>query len=199
ADVSGDGLPDVVFGTSGGLLEALSGLDGSLLWSVNLAADYGDTRFELDHAPVIADLDGDGSLDAFIVGGHTEYPDYSGNFGRAYAISLGRGSGPEWRMFQRDPQRRSSLCGEEITGISVLADNRPAPLTLYPTPVSEFLTVEGLNVRGIRIVDAAGRIVLSLPAAGETTRFDLGGLRPGSYYLVATGDGTASVRAFIKR
>ena len=197
-DVSGDGLPDAVVRTSGGMLQALSGLDRSQLWSVDLATAYGDARFELDHAPVIADLDGDGALDAFIVGGHTEYPDFSGNFGRGYAISIGRGTGPEWRMFQRDPMRRSSLCGEDITGVSVLGDHRPVPLSLYPSPVARHLTIEGMDVRDIRIVDASGRIVFSKHVTGDTTRIDVGSIHPGSYYLIATGDGTASVRAFVK-
>jgi outer membrane protein assembly factor BamB len=198
ADVDGDALPDAVFGTSSGRLVALSGLDGTLLWSVDLAATYGDSRFELDHAPVIADFDDDGELDVFIVGGHTEYPDYSGNFGRAYALSIGRGEGPPWLMFQQNHARSSSICPGETNAIRFLADGGIPDLSLYPMPVRDALFVEQEDLRSCVILDAAGRAMATVHAAGGSASIDVSTLPRGFYFLLAQGEGGFLVRSFIK-
>lgn len=161
-----------------------------------------DTRDASFGQTAAGDIDGDGGLDAFIVGGHTEYPDYSGNFGRAYAISIGRGAGPEWRMFQRDIRRRASLCVDDVTGVDVHADRRAIPLTMYPIPVSDVLSIESPSLREIRIVDPLGRIVHAQPAESPdagTLHIDIRGLPPGYYYLVAFMDGFVQVRPFVRR
>jgi hypothetical protein len=198
ADVDGDALPDAVFGTSNGRIVALRGLDGALLWSVDLAADYGDSRFELDHAPVIADFDGDGELDVFIVGGHTEYPDYSGNFGRAYALSVGRGEGPPWLMFQQNHARSSSICPGETNAIRLHADGGFPDLNLYPMPVRDALHVEHPDLRSCVILDAAGRVMATVQAADGVSSLVLTALPRGVYFLLAQGDGLLLIRSFIK-
>ena len=99
ADINNDVYPDVIFGTNGGKVKALKGNNGSLIWSVDLAAHYGNPDFEIDHAPLVADFDNDDTLDVFIVGGHAEYPAFQNDFGRAYMISAGKGNGPDWLMF----------------------------------------------------------------------------------------------------
>jgi hypothetical protein len=59
--------------------------------------------FEIDHAPVIADLDNDGRLDVFVIGGYGISNPETNNHGRAYAVTAGNGSGPGWPMFRHDP------------------------------------------------------------------------------------------------
>lgn len=198
ADVDGDDLPDAVYGTGGGKLEALSGLNGTLLWSVDLAADYGSPEFVLDHAPVIADLDGDGGLDAFIVGGHAEYPEIENGFGRAYAVSIGKGSGPEWRMFQHDVHRSASLCGNGLTSVRIAADARSFELNLYPLPVRDLLHIEGDVPQSFRILDEAGRTVAVVPATGQHTTFDVRTLPAGVYFFITDAEGTPTIRSFIR-
>jgi outer membrane protein assembly factor BamB len=53
-DANGDGLLDVVFSAGDGVLRALRGTDGSLIWQH-------DTGRRLETGPVIADLENDGS------------------------------------------------------------------------------------------------------------------------------------------
>ncbi len=199
ADVDGDALLDAVFGTSNGLLIALKGIDGSLLWSVDLAAAYGDSRFGLDHAPIIADLDGDDKLDVFIVGGHTEYPDFSANFGRAYALSIGRGTGPEWLMFQQNYHRNASLCTGSVNSVRILIDERPPAAFLYPQPVGDIVNVQYEGLHAFRILDEAGRIVTTGHAEGSEISINVGSLTTGSYFIVLEGAGIPVVRGFIKR
>ena len=110
ADINGDDTLDVVFGTGKGRVIVLSGSDGSEIWRLDLAAHYGNT-FDFDHSPIIADFDNDGTIDIFLVGGHTKYPDFENNYGRDYMISAGIGEGPFWLMFQHDIRRQSSTCG----------------------------------------------------------------------------------------
>jgi outer membrane protein assembly factor BamB len=99
-DVDGDGVLDLVFGCDDGVLRAVRGDTGGLVWSVDLGADYG-AAFPMDHAPVLADLNGDGLLEVFVVGGVGEYPP-TNNYGRAYAVTGGGGGGVGWPMFHHD-------------------------------------------------------------------------------------------------
>lgn len=133
ADVNNNAFPDLVFGTDGGQLIGLNGQDGSLLFNRNLRADYGDSLYALDHAPIVADFDKDGNIDVFIVGGHAEYPDFYKDFGRAYMLSIGKGKGPDWLLFQNDIRRQSNVCSRKPGGLteelSALSD-----LSLLPNP-----------------------------------------------------------------
>ena len=102
ADIDGDGRLDVCFGSEDGIIRVLNGTTGGEIWSFDIEADYGNT-FEIDHAPIIADFNDDGYLDIFIAGGYGIYPP-DDNYGRAYAFSVGNGTGVGWNMFRHDFQ-----------------------------------------------------------------------------------------------
>jgi hypothetical protein len=103
SDIDHDGGLDVVFGSADGILRILRGDDGEVVSSYDLESHYGNT-FDMDHAPVIADLNGDGRLDVFVVGGYGTSSPPTANHGRAYALSAGAGGGPGWPMFRHDLQ-----------------------------------------------------------------------------------------------
>ena len=73
SDINNDQILDVVFGSNDGKVYTLSGDDGEVIWTLDLAAHYGSPDFAIDHGPVIADFDNDGLLDIFVVGGHTVF------------------------------------------------------------------------------------------------------------------------------
>jgi outer membrane protein assembly factor BamB len=124
SDVDGDGILDVVFGADDGVLRALRGTNGQVIWSYNLMSHYGRT-FDIDHAPTIADFDGDGKLDVFVVGGYGAYPPQD-NHGRAYMLTAGDGTGPGWPMFRHDV-RHSARFGEiePPVAIEIIPDDPP--------------------------------------------------------------------------
>jgi outer membrane protein assembly factor BamB len=101
ADVDGDGVLDVAFGSSDGILRVLKGNSGQVVWTYDLQAHYGNT-FDIDNAPVIADFNGDGKLDIFVVGGYGASNPPTNNHGRAYALTAGDGTGTGWLMFRND-------------------------------------------------------------------------------------------------
>jgi outer membrane protein assembly factor BamB len=101
SDIDGNGALDVVFGSDDGILRALKGDNGQVIWTYDLQAYYG-LVFQMDHAPVIADFNNDGKLDVFIVGGYGSSDPPTNNHGRAYALTAGDGSGPGWPMFRHD-------------------------------------------------------------------------------------------------
>jgi len=110
SDIDGDGICDVIFGSYDGILRAVRGDNGHVIWTYNLQADYGNV-FEMDHAPVIADFNNDGKLDVFVIGGYGTSDPPTNNHGRAYALTAGNGTGPGWLMFRHDCQH--SACYEE--------------------------------------------------------------------------------------
>ncbi len=163
ADIDDDGLPDAIFGTTGGLVIGLKGTTGEVLWTIDLAAHIGK-EFSIDHAPVLADFTGNGLLDIFIVGGKTNYPDFSNNYGRAYAIEVGKGSGPDWTMFQRDIWRRGSLC--EYNSNTSVNEFATESNLIYPNPASindriYIKSKNPLDNTAFIIYDITGKIVQS--------------------------------------
>ena len=60
-DLDGDGLADAVFGSEDGVLYAVSGIDGRVLWRF----EVGD---RVNSSPALADIDGDGALDVVSAG-----------------------------------------------------------------------------------------------------------------------------------
>jgi outer membrane protein assembly factor BamB len=198
ADIDGDARPDVLFGTSRGQLVALRGTTGTALWTLDLAAQYGDSAFALDHAPVVADLDGDGTRDVFIVGGHGEYPAFSNDFGRAYAVSAGQGTGPEWRMFQLNAHRDASLCAGTTDDVSAPPPPHENTVALSPLPARDLLYVEARALRAVVVYDALGRAVAMVSSQQDRCTVDVRHLSAGLYLaVVASADGTRA-RAFLK-
>ncbi len=138
ADINGDNALDIVFGTNKGHLLALNGNSGTLIWDLDLGAHLGKS-FDINHAPLIADFDQDGQIDVFVVGGKTDYPNFQTNYGRAYMISVGTGSGPEWLMFQHDLRRKSSMCDAPVS-IPFL-DIQNEQIQVFPNPASTSIQI----------------------------------------------------------
>jgi hypothetical protein len=169
SDLNNDDTLDVVFGTSKGEVIALHGPDGSQLWSLDLEAHYGDT-FDIDHGPLVADFDRNGTQDVFVVGGHTKYPDIENNYGRAYAISVGPARGPDWLMFRRDIHRQACVCPDTgaSTGIFDQTVSRQS-LKVFPNPMHQRSTFnirldQGADLQ-LAVYDLQGKMVQELVSA----------------------------------
>lgn len=157
ADINGDDHLDIIMGSYGGRLVAFDGKDGTVLYDIDLAAHYGNSVFQLNHAPVVADFDNDGVLDAFVVGGYGNSEAIETGYGRAYAVSMGIGKGPDWLMFQRDPRRQSSLCYDYTSGSDFASVNDHA-VSIYPNPSYGRFNIEGdFENAHIRVFNGIGQ------------------------------------------
>jgi len=134
-----------------------SGFTKKKIFDLNLREAYGDERFEIDHAPLIADFDGDGKKDIFIAGGFGIIP-MENNFGAGFMISVGPGNGPDWLMFQNDIHRRSNICDRMV---SVKSPEKPSTISLSPNPASHQVLIHGneinLSDASCQIFDAMGK------------------------------------------
>jgi len=182
ADINNDDTLDVVFACTNGQLYALNGARGNMLWAINLRADYGDSLFTLEHGPVIASFRQDDTLDVFVEGGHTAYPNIQNDFGRAYAIKVGLGKGPDWAMFQHDYARSNCVCNPSpYTGVNEL--NKSAfGITDYPNPFSEQII---FNLSLDKSMNVSEIVYNSEGAAVKT--FANGKLEAGNYQFTWNG------------
>jgi outer membrane protein assembly factor BamB len=107
-DVDGDGKPELLFGASDRRLRALDGASGEEKLSFD-ATVQGHPFEWVDGAPLVGDFDGDGLLEVFFVAGKgTSDKTKAANYGRAYALKLGKGKGV-WPMFRGGPRRTGSV------------------------------------------------------------------------------------------
>ncbi len=168
ADVNNDNYLDVTFATGDGQVISLKGQDGSLIRSVDMNTIYQDT-FEIDNAPIIADFDGDDTLDLFIVGGKTRYPNTAIDYGRAYCLSWGKGKGPDWTMFRHDDRRSACVCDSQGLPLPPLSASdvkmvEAGDMVLSPNPnTGSFQLSFSLNQQAevtISVTDMEGRRVL---------------------------------------
>ena len=95
-DVDGDALPDIVLAMGGPRLQVYRGEDGENIIDRKLA-DEGDMDFQ----PAVADLDGDGVNDVFVVYGRGRSDVPEDNWGRALAQTLG-GADAGWPTYSHD-------------------------------------------------------------------------------------------------
>jgi outer membrane protein assembly factor BamB len=199
SDINHDGFLDLVFGTNYGSVIALNGYDGSEIWTLDLAAEYGDT-LDIDHAPVIGDFDGDGKLEGFVVGGFTAYPDTINSYGRAYAFTLGDGTGPAWTMFQHDSVRSNCVPLNWYEGIR---DRNKQPdglnVSVSPNPFTDNLKIK-INLKSprpltIQLLDLSGKLISTIKKFQSlSTNTELvwnckeNNLIPGIYILKVSSD-----------
>ena len=160
ADINNDALPDVIYGTSEGEVIALNGKNGNMLLYLNIDSIYGDTM-AFDHAPLVADFDNDGTLDIFIVGGYSRYPNFSKNYGMAYCIKAGKGQGPPWLMFQRDIHRKSSFCAASSDIPELILQNKMPDIYPNPSDGNFYISTDNSLTSAVQvsIFDITGRIV----------------------------------------
>jgi len=206
ANIDGDTITDIIFGADGGMLTALRGTSPDIIWEIDLEAHYGNT-FNIDHAPVIGDFDGDGKLDVFVVGGYGTSSTPENNHGRAYMLSAGEGSGPGWPMFRHDI-RRSGCFEDSGTGIEE-AELLPllSELTCYPNPFASvtrmaFYLTAACHVSG-ELFDLSGRMVKGvidqeLQGGQHLFNLDLTNLPCGIYIVRLQIGAASSTRQIVK-
>jgi outer membrane protein assembly factor BamB len=102
-DVDGDGDMDVIYNDQRAVV-ARDGRSGAETFRFD-ATFKGRQGEKISSAPLVADLDGDGINEYFlVVGVGTSTDQFKGNYGRAMAIKL-KGKGPAWTTFRSNLRR----------------------------------------------------------------------------------------------
>jgi outer membrane protein assembly factor BamB len=150
ADINGNDTLDLVAGYYMGDVIAVEPYNG-LIWQTNLLPYFpsGLPYFMVDHGPLVADFDHNGTMDVFVVGGYGTYTPDSMNTGKAFMIEAGNGQCPEWLMFRQDvtrsgylsPQDAAASCSEVLSVPA--SENRNEGMSVFPNPAIDELTITG--------------------------------------------------------
>lgn len=106
ADLDGDHLPDLALLRADGWFAVLRGSTGQLIYELPPQQVTSRPVVGCEHGPLLADLDGDGALDAFYVVGN---PQPGNRFGIAVAVTGFAGRGNGWYMLRHDAQHTGNL------------------------------------------------------------------------------------------
>lgn len=116
ADMDGDGKPDLCAVNGRGLFKVLRGSDGATLYEFDTGSLCERKPQSNSHVPLVADFDGDGKVDVFLVVGHGngQKPEE----GTGVALCLTGFSGPArskdgspngWFMHRHDPENTGNV------------------------------------------------------------------------------------------
>ncbi|MHA2266053.1 MAG: carboxypeptidase regulatory-like domain-containing protein [Candidatus Thorarchaeota archaeon] len=117
SDINGNGVVDVCFGDSLGRIEVRDG--GGIILHFNVSDSAPLYTMGIYHSPIIADLDDDGYLDIFVVGGEWASANPENNYGRAFAFKGTGGTGEGWPMDKHDV--RNSGCFEGYADVVMIS------------------------------------------------------------------------------
>lgn len=134
-DINNDNILDIIFGNYMGELTAVSGKDGSLIWSMDFVDIYGK-NLDVSSGLLASDFNEDGLLDIFVIGGWAN-SDYKNNYGRAYMINSNSIGGPDWLMF-RNNEYRNSFINNKYNSV---AEVKIKSLDISPNPASDYIEI----------------------------------------------------------
>lgn len=100
-DLDGDGTLDLIYLTARGRFVARRATDGAVISSLDVANAVGIAADHGSHCPTIADLNGDGKVEVFLVVGNPG-TNGAGAIGEAVCLTGFEGSGPAWTQMRRD-------------------------------------------------------------------------------------------------
>lgn len=107
SDLDGDGLVDIATLRGDGLFSVHRGTDGARLYEFDAATLTQKRIASSSHGPILADLTGDGRLDAFFVVG-AGVPE-TDRHGLAVMLTGFAGSGPGWPMLRHDVRNTGTI------------------------------------------------------------------------------------------
>ena len=202
SDMNNDEYLDVVFGSSNGLLVALSGFDGKVIFEYDLSEVYGRT-FDINHGPIIADFDKDGETDIFVVGGYYEYPAIENNYGRAYLIAVGKTNGPDWLMFRNNNRRNAVL---PLNPSNIPSINNKEEIQVFYNNVEDAIIIKFGNTKDIftdfSIYNVSGLKLLQGKLSTETnnsvTKINVDQFANGVYFIQFNSNNQFVNKTFMK-
>lgn len=164
ADINGNDTLDLVAGYFMGDVIAVEPFSG-LIWETNLLSEFqsGLPYFEVDHGPLVADFDHNGTMDVFVVGGYGTYTPDTMNTGKAFLLEAGNGKCPEWLMLRQDVYRSGYLSPNDInescSEVLNLTSETHHNILMYPNPTDDYLIIEMQTNGRIKIWDVNGKIL----------------------------------------
>ncbi len=206
ADINGNGILDLVAGYYMGDVIAVEPYTG-LIWQTNLLNQFppGLPYFLVDHGPLVADFDQNGTMDVFIVAGYGTYVPDSLNTGKAFMLEAGIGQCPEWLMFRQDEHRSAYLSAADIATscAEVLSveetDNQAAPMLVYPNPASHTVNITTPIGHSVTIYNVLGELVNSFIAQDVNTKLNISNWPAGIFLAVANAKDAQIRHKFVKQ
>ncbi len=203
ADINGNGILDLVAGYYMGDVIAVEPYTG-LIWKTNLK-NYllpGLPYFMVDHGPLVADFDKNGTMDVFVVVGYGTYTPDSLNCGKAIMIEAGIGKCPEWLMFRQDIHRSGYLSKPEIDAAckpAAIPDKNESNATIkvWPNPSKGNIHIDFPGTYSINIYDLQGRNLFSKSNCTNTEIIEKTKLQSGIYFLYVENDISHGVEKLI--
>ncbi len=206
ADINGNDTLDLVAGFYMGDVIAVEPYSG-LIWKTNILSSFpsGLPYLMVDHGPLAADFDHNGTMDVFVVAGYGTYIPDSLNTGKAFMLEAGIGQCPEWLMFRQDVKRTGYLSALEIAKACDKQVNEPKQLSneflleIYPNPAIASISISTLMGNSIKIYNALGQIVYSFTIKQEETILDVSDCASGAYLVVSDNGDEVKRKWFIRQ